>query len=230
MVLTMMKILITRPRKEAEKTAELVSAQGFQPLIDPLLTIHFRPEAMAEFTAAMASPVDKVVITSINGAHALAQITTRRDLPLLAVGEATAEVLRSHGFAQITVGTGDVASLKQMLPPGNHLYISGDIITQPLEQAQRIVAYRAEASTSLREETWHLLRGKEAAMALFFSARTAAIFAQLTTGCDLSHMTALVISPKVAAILAELSWREVLTASSPQQLLPLLAQQARSLS
>src|SRR5579885_1709266 len=105
-----MRVLITRPREEAEALAAELVARGFECLVEPLLDI--RPAA----TAAM--PLDGVqalLFTSANGVRAYAAREGRRDLPVFAVGDRTAEVARGLGFAKIESAQGALPELAELV-------------------------------------------------------------------------------------------------------------------
>ncbi len=113
-------VWITRARPGAEATARRVEALGFTALIDPLLEIAFlAPEVDLAGVAALA-------FTSANGVVAFARLTALRDLPIFAVGEATARAARSAGFAQPSHADGDVEALAALIArarPGSVLCV-----------------------------------------------------------------------------------------------------------
>ncbi|MEE8274408.1 MAG: uroporphyrinogen-III synthase, partial [Alphaproteobacteria bacterium] len=98
-----MRVLITRPREDAEALAEALAVRGVEALVEPLLEIV--PLNPGDFDLA---GVQAALLTSANGARALAAATGSRDVPVLAVGEATAAAARAAGFAEVAVAGGDV--------------------------------------------------------------------------------------------------------------------------
>src|SRR4051794_41252334 len=58
--------------------------------------------------------VQALLCTSANGVRATAARTTRRDLPVLAVGDATARAARDVGFAHVESAGGDVEGLARL--------------------------------------------------------------------------------------------------------------------
>jgi uroporphyrinogen-III synthase len=101
------KVWITRSAPEA--TARRVAALGFHPISAPLLSFH--PLA-AHIEAA---PGEVLAFTSINGVERTAALTTRRDLTVFAVGDATAQSARAAGFSDVHSAGGDVASLAALI-------------------------------------------------------------------------------------------------------------------
>lgn len=102
-------IWITRARPGAEATARRVEALGFTALVDPLLEIRF-----LEPTVDLAG-VAALAFTSANGVEAFARLSAARDLPVFAVGEATARAARSMGFAEPVSADGDVEALAALI-------------------------------------------------------------------------------------------------------------------
>jgi uroporphyrinogen-III synthase len=84
-------VWITRAQPGAEATARRVQALGFTALVDPLLAIRdLTPTVDLTGVAALA-------FTSANGVEAFAKLTSVRDLPVFAVGEATAKAAARRG-------------------------------------------------------------------------------------------------------------------------------------
>jgi uroporphyrinogen-III synthase len=102
-------VWVTRTRPAAEDTAVHLRERGFEPLVSPVLEV--RPvEALINLDG-----VGALTFTSRNGVAAFAERSARRDLPVFAVGEATAEAARGAGFAHVEAAAGDVAALAEAL-------------------------------------------------------------------------------------------------------------------
>jgi uroporphyrinogen-III synthase len=108
-----MRLLLTRPEPDNARTAAALRAQGHEVVLAPLLRI----EAVAEADLG-ASPSSRswtaILITSANGVRALAAHPRRRDLlalPLLAVGQASADAARAAGFANVSSADGNADDL-----------------------------------------------------------------------------------------------------------------------
>jgi len=148
-----MRIVVTRPLSDAERTAEVLRARGHEVLIAPLLKIE-------PVDVPLRSNWGGVIITSANAAHALAAHPARdtlTKLKLFAVGERSAEAARQAGFDDVTSAGGDVRDLVRALTERKAdaqaplLYLAGedrarDLIGELAERgiaAEMAVIYRA---------------------------------------------------------------------------------------
>ena len=105
-----MRVLVTRPRPDADATAAELAARGYTPIVAPLLDISMPGDAVVDLDGAQA-----VLITSANGARALARVTDRRDILVFAVGDASAVAARAGGFARTESASGDVETLTALV-------------------------------------------------------------------------------------------------------------------
>jgi uroporphyrinogen-III synthase len=224
------RVLITRPREDAEPLARRLSALGAEPVIEPLIAIHRETDAPLDLADAAA-----VALTSANGARTLAAVSFRRDVPVFAVGEATAAAARDAGFGDVRSAAGDVNALATLImntlapAAGWVVHVSGadaagDLAGRLQEagfRARRVVLYRAMASERLSEATRTLLRSGSLAMVLFFSPRTATTFVRLANRDELGpacrSAAAVCLSGAVADAVRVLPWREVRVARVPDQ-------------
>src|SRR5262249_26216936 len=80
-----MRVLITRREREATALAQALADRGHQAVLAPLfrLQILHPPDGFAQTLAASQA----VLITSTNGARALAEVSEQRSKPVLAVGD-----------------------------------------------------------------------------------------------------------------------------------------------
>src|SRR5215472_9367887 len=212
-----MQALVTRPHEESQSLAAALAARGVGAVIEPMMAVHHRLVAPLQLASVQA-----ILCTSANGVRALAQATGERGLPLLAVGEATASRARAEGFTGVTSADGAVADLVHLaaarLRPqnGRLLHVAGSVVAGDLVGAlqergfeiERRVLYEARPVGTLSGPTVCVLRHGMIDFALFFSPRTAAIFATLAgiagiAGCC-RRITALAISPAADAALGHL--------------------------
>jgi uroporphyrinogen-III synthase len=102
------RLLLTRPEPEAQRTAAHLRAHGHQVVIAPLLRIE--PVGDAEIGAG---PWAALIVTSANAAAAAAhpRFAALRPLPVFAVGARSAAAMREAGFADVTSADGDVSDL-----------------------------------------------------------------------------------------------------------------------
>jgi uroporphyrinogen-III synthase len=216
-----LRALVTRPREDAESLVAALATRGIEALAEPLMEIHFQaPEAIDP------GGVQAILCTSANGVRALARASGERRVPLLAVGDATAARALAEGFDHVESAAGDVGDLARLtatrLRPqdGPLLHVAGNVVAGDLVgllrahgfTVERRVLYEARAAAALSPAAVDALRAEPIAFALFFSPRTAAIFARLAdvagvTECC-ARVTAVSISGAADAALAGLPWRD----------------------
>lgn len=110
-----MRLLLTRPEPDNARTAALLRARGHEVVLAPLLRIEaVRDADLGAGLGASARSWAAILITSANGARALADHPGRNDLlalPVLAVGQASADAARAAGFADVASADGDADDL-----------------------------------------------------------------------------------------------------------------------
>lgn len=94
-----MRILVTRPRQDAQPLAAELRERGHDVLVAPMLTIEAQA-APADIETTLAQ-AQAILVTSLNGMRRLSEITTRRDLTIAAVGESTAVSRARAAFATL---------------------------------------------------------------------------------------------------------------------------------
>lgn len=103
-----MKVLVLRPERAADRTSRALEARGMTAILAPVLAIETLDAAIPDVA------YDAVLATSANGLRKLKdrpEIGRLRGVPLLAVGDRTAEAGREAGFAVVHVAEGDGRSL-----------------------------------------------------------------------------------------------------------------------
>jgi uroporphyrinogen-III synthase len=224
------RALVTRPHEEAESLAAALAARGVDPVLEPMMEVHYRGTAAPDLAGVQA-----LLCTSANGARALARSTKERDLLLLAVGDATASRARSEGFTNVASAGGSVTDLVRLavtrLRPegGRLLHIAGEIVAGDLAGAlrargfaiERSVLYETRSASALSPSAVHLLCAGKIDLALFFSPRTAETFVRLADSAGVAGccrtVTALSISAATDAALSALSWHDRQVAEKPNQ-------------
>jgi len=225
-----LRALITRPREEAESLTVALAIRGIEAIVEPLMEIHWQIPGTLDLDGVQA-----ILCTSANGVRALARVSGERRVPLLAVGDATAARARAEGFESVQSAGGDLGDLARLaaarLRPqdGPLLHVAGNVVAGDLVgllrahgfTVERRVLYEARATAALSPAAVDSLRAGAIAFALFFSPRTAEIFARLAdvagvTECC-ARVTALSISAGADAALAGLPWRDRRIAERPNQ-------------
>ncbi len=189
-----MRVLITRPEREATALAQALAQRGHQAVLAPLfhLQILHPPSDFAQTLAASQA----VLLTSVNGARALAEASEPRSKPIFAVGDTTAATAEGLGFTNVVSASGDAAALaglvRERLEPGNGPLVhvcgaetAGDPAPDGFE-VRRVVLYEARAVDTLPEPARAALEARAIDVAAFFSPRAAEVFAALVTDAKLA--------------------------------------------
>ena len=221
-------VLVTRPEPGGEETAARLLALGFEPVIAPALVLRQRRFTLPSCQA--------VLITSRAAARALPPPV--QGLPILAVGEATAEIARAAGWVAFAAeGTAaDLARLSaaRLDPAGRPLLLAvGQGYAQDLAadlrgrgfRVLKRIAYAAAPASSLPPEALQALESGDVRAVLFHSPRSAACAITLLRAAGhvatLGRMEALAISQRVAdaaiAALAPLEFRAVRVPGRPRE-------------
>ena len=222
-----MRLLLTRPAEEAARSRRRFEAAGHSVLVAPVIQIEELPARLD------LQGVQALAVTSRQGVAALARATARRDLPLFAVGEATAERARAAGFTQVAAAGGDAAALAALLArridpaAGRVLHATGEIQARDLGallrdsgiEVVRTILYRAKAVDRLDRTICTAMQEGQLDGVVFFSPRAAGIFARLAVRQGLAEtcgrLVAACLSPAVAARAGSLSWRGLVVAARP---------------
>jgi uroporphyrinogen-III synthase len=108
----MSRLLVTRPEPDALSTAAALRALGHDVLLAPLL--QFAPVANADLGTA---PFAALLMTSANAARAIARHPRLGELvrlPVLAVGDRSAEAAREAGFGHVASAAGGAVELARL--------------------------------------------------------------------------------------------------------------------
>jgi uroporphyrinogen-III synthase len=235
-----MRIVLTRPQEDSERTAATLRAKGHEVLISPLLRVE---PVNARLTTAWGA----VVITSANAAMALAANAARDGLiklPLYAVGQRTADAAREVGFTDIVIAGGDVRDLLRTIverradAKGPLLYLagedrSGDLIGDLTVRgiaAEMAVVYRA-APAPFSARLIEALKGGAVDAVLHFSRRSAESYLAGAQAAQLTKQALAVghycLSAQIAEPLQAMGAPRVVVAKRPDEasIIDLLAAQ-----
>jgi uroporphyrinogen-III synthase len=223
-----MRILLTRPAGQAEELGAVLTAQGIDWLGEPLLRI-----VPAAWDPGVLAGKAALLITSANGSRELLRVPgVREDLPVFAVGPATAAPLQAASFSNVQAAGGTAVSLiahvRRHADPqaGRLLHVSGRDIAVDLAAGlapfgfavDRAVVYRAVPVERLSTGTMHEIAQGRIDVAVFLSARTAAVFCRLMIASNIveacAHIRAVAISQKVAETLRPAGFCQVTVAAS----------------
>ncbi|OYV52398.1 MAG: hypothetical protein B7Z78_05875 [Rhodospirillales bacterium 20-60-12] len=220
-------VLITRPEPGASDTAARIAALGHRPVLAPCMNV------------APAAPIrleqDPVAILATSAQALAALIHLPRGIRFLAVGDATAQQARDHGFSDVISAGGNAADLAMLIrrtvEPKSGVILFAAGAEQGLQLAGQLrrggyritrrVAYRASGASALPDQAVQALRGGEISKVLLFSGQTAASFSRLMRQHDLvascSGVEALVLSEQVAIVAQGLPWAQIRVALAPNQ-------------
>lgn len=177
-----MRLVVTRPQADSERTAAALRARGHAVLVAPLMRI----EPVA---ADLSGGWGGVIISSANAPSAIAgnpACAALVQLPLFAVGRRSADAARQAGFANVTSAGGDVRDLVQLIAERHAdasaplLYLAGedraaDLVAELVMHgiaAELAVVYRA-VTAPFPPELIAALKGGEIDGVLHYSKRSA---------------------------------------------------------
>lgn len=184
-------VVITRTRPDADALADRLAKLGYEPLIEPMLTVR------ATHTATVHDPmcVEGLVVTS---AQALRHLNTLvrevafRHKPLYAVGPKTASLAVELGWTNVHDGGGDVRALggfmksrPEITPSSRLLHICGRDIAKDTRgilngvpgNVLDWVVYETDPADGFTPAFEAAMRTGRVKAVTFHSARAASVFA-----------------------------------------------------
>ncbi len=212
------RIWVTRAEPGAAATAARLHGLGFEPVVAPVLET--RPITGAAIDLA---GIDSLAFTSAAGVAAFAALTPARDRTAFAVGDATAEAARDAGFGDVRSAHGDVHALAALIADAAP---RPSLVLNPTaaEPADDLPARLAERGVAARAVVVYQTHQVDPAApparldgVLIHSAKGARAVARWLAGTNASALTAFVISAAAAAPVAELGFRRIAVASSPNE-------------
>ncbi len=225
-----MRVLVTRPKEDAERMAAPLRALGATVINEPMLVIMPVAGPSVDLTGVQA-----VLLTSANGARAFAVAVDRRDVPIYAVGDQTARVARDQGFGTVHSARGDVEALAALvaeaLTPDDGALVhaagstrAGDLAGALANRGFAVTVarlYDARPTATLSKDLAAALKAGTIDAAIFFSPRTAKIFVEHVRKASLADslggLSAYALSPAVAQALSGLTLARVRVADQPTQ-------------
>jgi uroporphyrinogen-III synthase len=231
------RLLVTRPRAEAERTALELAKRGHDALIAPILSIE---PVKADFNPAS---FDAIVITSGNAVRSLVQSALRNSLvrPVLAVGSQTAQAACDAGFLDVVSADGDAGDLISLIRSrwnkghARLLYLAGNNRSRDLAadlaadgvHIETVIVYSAHAAARLPDDAQQALRHGTIDGVLHYSRRSAAIFLNCADadGLDASPLRHYCLSQRAAEPLSARGFKTIRIAPRPDEaaLLDLIA-------
>jgi uroporphyrinogen-III synthase len=185
-----MRVLVTRPMEDAERTADALRAAGHEPVVAPIFAIRPLPHRIPAGVEAFAA-------TSANALRQARFEAGHLAISVFAVGDATAAAARQLGFTDVRSADGDAGDLARLLagtlPAGASVgYLAGkqrrDEALQRLEGVTIVIVetYENAALGALPDAIRGALESSRVDAVLHFSARSIEIFAKLVASAGLT--------------------------------------------
>jgi uroporphyrinogen-III synthase len=163
------RLLLTRPQADAERTAGALRQRGHEVIVAQLLAIEILPNAEIG-----AGPWAAILVTSANAVRAIAGHRRRaelRGIPVFTVGRHTAAAMRDLGFTAVVSADGNVTDLASLViarqkPGAQLLYLAGEERSGDLAGMLRgqnlgvhtALVYRAVAAATLPNHAANALK------------------------------------------------------------------------
>jgi uroporphyrinogen-III synthase len=215
------RILVTRPDGQAGDLADPLRDRGFEPVIVPTVRIEMAPAADLDAALGSLEGADWLLVTSANGAQALAGRLAAKSathlpdaLRVAAVGPVTADALRAEGIrvdhvpdeyltVAIADGLGEVAGRRVVLA-------QADAAAPDLREAlvargalvEEVIAYRTVEGPGESRDTLRAVLQQELAGVAFTSGSTVRGLTRLASPIDRGRartLPAFCIGPVTAA-------------------------------
>lgn len=226
-----MRLLLTRPRDQAEEMASELKSLGHEVIVSPLLERQIL-EISGDLHEAGA-----LVFTSLNGVAAVEGRIPEalHAVPVFAIGQRTAAAAEEAGFDNLIVGPGRARGLLPLIVgfkgeiAGPIVHISGQDVRTDMaallnaagRSAKRLIAYRMVAQREISHQAASALRRGQLDAVLFFSPRSAKLFVTLMQAEGLAAVIEGVIAVALSAAVAEplkrLPWAAIRTAARPDR-------------
>jgi uroporphyrinogen-III synthase len=247
------RLLITRPEPDAERTAAALRQEGHQVDLAALLRI----ETIADAQLG-SGPWSALAVTSANALRAVASHPRRADLKglrVFAVGRRTAAAARAAGFPDVVAAGGDVQELAQRLrewaqgeqdeTKGDHrkgrerdplLYLAGQDRSGDLaaagQRVRTVAVYRAIKAERFPPAIDAALAAGQIEGVLHFSRRSAEAYVDCARAAALLERALMpvhyCVSRQIAEPLVAAGAKDVRIAAVPQEraLIDLIGSQA----
>jgi uroporphyrinogen-III synthase len=226
------RLLVTRPEAEGERTAARLRALGHEVWLAPLLRI----EPVTDL-AFGSGPWAGVAFTSANAVRAVASHPRLAELTTLCAytaGARTREAAVAAGFARTLCAEGDVEDLVRLIEANANrllpiLYFAGSERAGDLAAAlaptgravETVIAYRARIVSDFDADVRDAIAHRRIEAVLHYSARSAAAFLAAAEAADVIEFAKdakhFCLSAQVAAPLAAAGARNVSIAAAPNE-------------
>jgi uroporphyrinogen-III synthase len=226
------RLMVTRPEPDAERTAARLRSHGHTVIVAPLVRIEVNADARIG-----GGPWAAILTTSANAASAIARhrrLPELGRLPVFAVGDRSAEAMRAVGFGDVTSAEGDAGDLARLVaarikPEAPLLYLAGLDRSGDLAGAlgrrgfaiHTVAVYRAVLAADFPHAAVEAFaRGVDGV--LHFSRRSAEAYVTAARGAGLlddalRRPIHFCLSAQIAEPLAPAGGRDIRTAPAPTE-------------
>tara|TARA_B110001450_G_scaffold249144_1_gene266162 strand:+ start:424 stop:1122 length:699 start_codon:yes stop_codon:yes gene_type:complete len=217
-----MHILFTRPLEDCQEIMLKFQSLGHNISHLPLISIEgLRYENLDHLD------FKGVIFTSSNAIKFLKTKSIDKKIICFCVGSATEKKARNVGFQNVFAADGNVDNLKEIILlnfnilDGKLLYVSGEIITNDLDQQlviegytiKRIINYRANAIEKYDERFIEKLKSKMPEIVYVYSQNSAINFLKVIKAYKLEFLfmdtNLMCIGEKTSSILNEIKWKKI---------------------
>ena len=223
-------VLVTRPDEEGLALANQLKTVGKKILLEPMLIVENLPVKDLSYDKTQA-----YVITSANSIKALLNLRPDLEIPLFAVGNASAIAARKSGFKTVYSADGDADDLAKLVDDilnpseGDLLYISGKTQSGNLFKklsslgfgVSEVVVYETIPRKSLSPATVAAIKNDQVDTILLYSSKTAEVLIKLLRKSRLvrqcKKITIICLSKGIANVAKSLNWYNVLVSDKPTQ-------------
>lgn len=211
-------IINTRPYARSSALNKCLQSES----IDcPVLETHALPWSDQHLEEA-----DAIVVTSQTAIEVAANLVPLSDIPVYAVGSATARAALQAGFQNVAHANGTAVGLLGLIgdaefKAGAYLsacHVSCDLAIHIPERLTRYIVYEMRPASTLPTPATNLIESGDPFVVPFYSPRTLEVFERLVRHGHLqNHLslaTAVLIHPRLKQSMS-LTWGKVLTAERP---------------
>ena len=217
-----MHILLTRPLEDIQELILKFQGRGHVVSHMPVIKIE-----KVNYKSINFSEFNGIIFTSSNAIKHLDTKFIDKNQICFCVGSATEKKARSVGFQNVISTDGNVSNLKELIlqnfnhSSGKLLYISGEVITNDLDQdlisngydVKRIINYTARSIENLDEKFIEKLKLKMPEIVYIYSQNSALSFLKLIKNYNLGdfwmNTNLMCISEKTSSILNEIKWKKI---------------------
>ena len=217
-----MHILLTRPLEDSREMILKFQSLGHDVSHIPLINIESKNYESINF-----SDFNGIIFTSTNAIKFLNLNLIDKKINCFCVGSSTEKKAKSSGFKNIFCADGNVNNLKELIlqnfnsSDGKLLYVSGDIISNELDQElilegyniKRIINYKANQVEKFNDKFIEKLKLKMPEIVYIYSQNSAISFLNLINNYQLENLwmntNLMCISEKTSVVLNGIKWKKI---------------------